>query len=402
MITKLTIRNFKAISNLSIKLTPLTILIGENSCGKSTVLQALDFLCSAVSRDIGEYLNDREWEFDDIRSQFASKDDSISFEAEIDIDGKNLFWEISINNDGGKKWLVRERIADKNTRKLYLSFGMEKEDGYPNNFSSFNIQSSVLKILNTDRQNSEKGPFDDVLFKLKLFLTSSSSFELLSPDRMRSKGSRGQANDIGMGGERLAAFIHGMTVSQKNDLSKIVSEFVGYDVKVTTAKNRSFGWVEMYLEEVWGKEGVKVKKRYISDGLLRIIAFSAILVNQDSKPVERGVTKGLILLDEIEDGIHPSLSESVVNKFKEAALKFRKQVIITSHSPVMVNFSDIHGIQFMWRDSKGKVYAKPLFQTKEMRETLDFLNPGEVWLNYTKDDIIKRLSTADGAGAAHD
>ena len=43
MIKKLTVKNFKVISNLSIDFTPLTVLIGENSCGKSTILQALDF-----------------------------------------------------------------------------------------------------------------------------------------------------------------------------------------------------------------------------------------------------------------------------------------------------------------------------------------------------------------------
>ena len=52
MLKKLTIRNFKAIHDMTIAFSPLTVLIGENAAGKSTVLQAIDFLRSAASRDI--------------------------------------------------------------------------------------------------------------------------------------------------------------------------------------------------------------------------------------------------------------------------------------------------------------------------------------------------------------
>jgi predicted ATP-dependent endonuclease of OLD family len=39
MLKTLTIRNFKAIVDMTIEFTPLTVLIGGNACGKSTVLQ---------------------------------------------------------------------------------------------------------------------------------------------------------------------------------------------------------------------------------------------------------------------------------------------------------------------------------------------------------------------------
>ncbi|MCL2763413.1 MAG: ATP-binding protein, partial [Treponema sp.] len=70
MLKKLTIRNFKAIQDVTIEFTPLTVLIGENSCGKSTVLQAIDFLRSAASRDIPEYLREKGWSFTELLSQF--------------------------------------------------------------------------------------------------------------------------------------------------------------------------------------------------------------------------------------------------------------------------------------------------------------------------------------------
>ena len=400
MIQRITIRNFKAIKELIVDFTPFTVLIGENSSGKSTVLQALDLLCSIASRDIDEYLKDRDWEFNDIKSQFSSDNDSIGFITDININGKRLVWDIAISNSNGK-WLIEESIHDSATGEYYLSFGRDYSD-LPFDFSQLNIKSSALKMLDADRNAINHTSFAPVLIEMKVFLTSSSSFELLSPDRMRSRGSRGKVSDIGMGGEKLAAFIHGMLPNKKNELNKMVSNLVGYDLKISTTAQRQPGWVEMFLVEMWGGTEVKTKKRYISDGLLRIIAFSAILVSQDNKkhvqlPFAQGFysLKGFIMLDEIEDGINPIRAEKLMDCFKLLSKENRRQIVITSHSPVMLNYVDEGDILFMWRDRNGDIHARPLFHTYKMRETLEFLNPGEVWLNYPKESIVERLAATN-------
>lgn len=383
MLKKITIKNFKAIRSLTLELTPLTVLIGENSSGKSTVLQALDFLCSTVSRDIDEYLKDRDWEFEEIKSQFAGKGEPVSFEAEFELEGERVTWRIYVDYKDDK-WVVMEDFVKAKTSTTIFSHGVQKNG--PWDFSQLNLSSSILKIMDEATNLSSKMKIDSAIFNLKSFLTASSSFELLSPERMRSN-CRGKVDNIGMGGEKLAAFIHAMPSTRKNELSKLVSEYIGYDVKISTTTKGAGGWVEMFLEETWKPGAVKVKKRYISDGLLRIIAFSAILVSQS----ENRKPKGFHLLDEIEDGINPALAEDLLSRFK-GATEAGSQFVVTSHSPVMVNYAEAGDIQYMWRDTQGGIHARPLFASAEMRETLDFLNPGEVWLNYSKEDILKKLA----------
>jgi len=398
VIKRIRIKNFKALVDLSLEFTPLTVLVGENSSGKSTVLQALDFLCSITSRDIDEYLKDRDWDFSEIKSQFSSHDDSVCFEADVEIDGTPLHWDISINNDDGK-WIVKECISSDDKKECYLSYNRGTED-HPFDFSQINIKSSALKVLDINKTGTKMPRCSRVLFMLKTWLASSSSLELLSPDRMRSKFSRGKTDDIGIGGEKLSAFIHDMAPNKKNELSKLVSDFIGYEVKIATTKKGLSGWVEMFLIETWGETEVKVKKRYISDGLLRIIALTAVIANHDGKKPthtpqvsENSSPKGLIMLDEIEDGISPAQAEMFIGRFKTIVNDMNRQVVITSHSPVMVNYIDEADIHFMWRDAGGIIHAKPLFDSAEMKETLDILNPGEVWLNYSKDEIIRMLSS---------
>lgn len=398
MIENITIKNFRAISHLKIDFTPFTILIGENSCGKSTVLQALDFLCSLAVRDIDEYLKDRHWEFNDIKSQFSKGRDPIEFLVRYKASQKTILWKISIDESYGK-WIIEEDFTDAKTGVSYLSSKGHNDMLF--DFSRLDLKSSILNALDMDYADNQ---IDSSIASLKKTLLSSSSFELLSPDKMRSRGSRGKVENIGMGGEKLAAYIHNFNSTKKNELSRMVSDFIGYEVKISTTTKGTPGWVNLYLEEIWPDSPLKIEKYYLSDGLLRIIAFSAILVSKDSKKgssdLENRGSKGLILLDEIEDGINPGLAEKLIREFGELAESFGYQVVVTSHSPVMVNYVNEDDIQYLWRDKKGALRAEKLFGSSEMQETLDILNPGEVWLNYSKEEIISKLMSSSGGAYA--
>lgn len=51
-ISKLTIKNFKAISEISVELPRVGILTGPNNCGKSTILQAITLGFECLVRNI--------------------------------------------------------------------------------------------------------------------------------------------------------------------------------------------------------------------------------------------------------------------------------------------------------------------------------------------------------------
>jgi predicted ATPase len=69
-----------------------------------------------------------------------------------------------------------------------------------------------------------------------------------------------------------------------------------------------------------------------------------------------------------------------------------RQVIITTHSPLILNDVKPEEIIFLWKDDIGAIHSKKMFANTDMRESLDFLMPGEIWFNYGKDEIISRLS----------
>jgi len=49
MITKIVLNHFKKFKSKTVELQPLSILVGENSSGKTTILQAINLSLSALS-----------------------------------------------------------------------------------------------------------------------------------------------------------------------------------------------------------------------------------------------------------------------------------------------------------------------------------------------------------------
>ena len=58
MFRKLKVDNFKSLVDFSVEFTPMSVIIGNNATGKSSVLQAIDFLCGSVKQDTFLWLMD--------------------------------------------------------------------------------------------------------------------------------------------------------------------------------------------------------------------------------------------------------------------------------------------------------------------------------------------------------
>jgi hypothetical protein len=61
---------------------------------------------------------------------------------------------------------------------------------------------------------------------------------------------------------------------------------------------------------------------------------------------------------------------------------------------VLLNDFKPEEVVFLWKDKNGNIHSKKFFDTEEMREALDFLNPGEIWENYGKDTILAKLGVS--------
>ena len=159
MLKKLTIRNFKAVQDMTVEFTPLTVLIGENGCGKSTILQALDLLYSVSSRDIHEYLREKDWNFEKLKSQcnggITKPVEFISTWNLLVKDGtETIEWTLSI--DVNKGWIIKEKIINLSKNILIVSYHFDGQNDIPEPLGQINIQSSALKYLAGTSNNADE------------------------------------------------------------------------------------------------------------------------------------------------------------------------------------------------------------------------------------------------------
>jgi len=70
----------------------------------------------------------------------------------------------------------------------------------------------------------------------------------------------------------------------------------------------------------------------------------------------------LVLIDEVEAGLHPFAQQLLMLQLQQLALRRNLQIIVTSHSPVVLNTVPPHGRIFLERDPSGTVTVRPAYR----------------------------------------
>jgi len=105
----------------------------------------------------------------------------------------------------------------------------------------------------------------------------------------------------------------------------------------------------------------------------------------------------LLLVEEPENGIHPKRIEDVLGLLRElVSEQDQTQVVMTTHSPYVVDLFKPEEVTICRRDSDGATIAHQLATSKTVREQLDIFSLGEIWAAEGEDNLIdSEASTAE-------
>ena len=70
----------------------------------------------------------------------------------------------------------------------------------------------------------------------------------------------------------------------------------------------------------------------------------------------------LVLIDEVEAGLHPWVQQLLMLQLQQLALRNDLQVVVTTHSPVVLDSVPAHGRIFLERDGTGRVIVRPAYR----------------------------------------
>jgi predicted ATPase len=373
-----------------------TVIVGNNRSGKSTVLQVLDFLANLVREDFGVVLERRGWKVSDIKSQLQSSQRiTIICEIELSVESKivPVRWEMQIMAFAEKNVfeLAREGVWLDNGAALlaYSSLNDTANSNFIQNgiggkmmiLPKFQTNASLLKMMDFSEY--------PILKALKEFWQSSESFELLSPEKMRLSG-RGEVDTIGSSGEKLTAFIQSMNQEQKNRFSEKIKDVLKERVvKIDTKVKEKTDRIQLIAEEKYNQNTLLIESKNMSDGMLRLLAFLAIC------EIEK---KGVFLLDEIENGINLDYAEKIIQILEENCRDKHNQMIVTTHSPIFLDYVDKNNIRYMYREpNTGACRCSRLTDSDELNEKMSYLYPGELFMNMSNSEIIDKLLAGGNA-----
>lgn len=379
-ITKVYVSGFKSLVDFSIDLAPFNCLIGLNGCGKSTVLQFFDFLSHMLGGGLDRWFEAREWNSDDVRS-LPGDWDNIEFSIEF--------------SDGGE-WSGRYNIpSQKCTREDVhtASAAMHLENGKLTGFapgSEFlggKADEPVRPVQGLVYRGSITTLFDDgtlpvSILELRHYFQRLHAFDTLSPQFLRRRD-RESRNSIGHSGEHLSTFFAGLT---EPDQTHIVNELVDIYPQLENlfVQTLQGGWKELALHETYATQKLLTPSRHINDGFLRLLA---VLVEIRS-------AHSILLFDEIENGINPELVEKLVEKLTNAA----PQVVVTTHSPMILNYLDDEiarqCVVFLHKGADGRTRAIRFFEIPSIREKLNVMGPGEAFVDTNLVALSEELNAA--------
>ena len=387
MIKEIYIDNFKSLNDFKIELTPITVLIGENSAGKSTVLQAFDLLSNFFDYDVNNYFENKIWASSGLKSKLSSKH-NIVFKIKVFIQSleNDVDWEVVLKPNSQRKYfdVVSETITRNNKVFTYLKrdnngliIRSEKTKEEIRSEIPFKSKNTAITSI-FDTKHKDKFP---ELIELKRAVNKISFIGSFSPEKMRIFNSDSISEDIGKEGENLASYLFYLDKSKKIKLSPLLKKYIKCvdDIKPRKRKNKD---ITFDIIENFDTKNIRINSKYLSDGYLRIIALLAV--------IQLNIPDTLVMIDEIENGIYPHLAGEIVEEIEKKCHENSIQLIITTHSHTFANYVNEKNIIYMHKDNKGIVHSTRIFaENKKMQELLDFMNPGDAWINTDKNELFK-------------
>lgn len=381
MIQKFLIKNFKSLFlDESIILTErLNVFIGLNGVGKSTLLQAIDFVVNLVV-DYDKWLDKRQWQSSDLISKLKKQGEKgMSPLIEFEI----LFNPCKVNYCGSfniqKERCSKEEISAEIDGKKYSSFVSNQYLVVPF-IEKFKLGLEMLQYKGSAFSAILPSPLAG---EVRNVFSSCRSLELLNPKQMRSRVRLMTSNGVGVGGEQLSLFLYSLPKEDQEEIVRVMKRFYPSFQIFKTVKLRG-GAKRLEINERF-LDGTTLTSEaiHVCDGVLRVLSIIA----------ETFAYKGgTILIDEIDDGINPELLEKLIDYLKTEA---PCQVIITTHNPFILScLSDkeaIDSVFLTYKKSNGRSSVAPFFSLPEPKKLLESLYPGEVMLQVNLEEVSQSI-----------
>jgi predicted ATPase len=349
MIRKISAKGFKSLQNLTdLELPQMSVFFGPNAAGKSNVIDAIQALSRfATCNTLGDALKEPIRGYPIETFSFPSgglrgllDQEQAAFElgvlVQVDRDQYEYKLGIQIIPPTGALSVTSEYLAaigsrgqPKGNALIEPSFIEGKEELRIHRRSKAGrARTEPLglnhTILSDRRLGGQEYPGIE---RCRDELSGWRAYYLDPRISMRRPAPPAEVQDIGVLGENIAPFLYRLQETEDKGFKSVRRLLVTLipsveNVIVDLDKRRGT------LDVVVRQSGIDFSSRVLSEGTLRMLALCAITVNPWASPV--------MAFEEPENGVQPRRIELIADLLCSIALQSKRQVIVTTHSPLFV------------------------------------------------------------------
>ena len=379
------LKNFKAVQDSGIiKFTPLTVFIGNNGSGKSSIIEGLEMLYAITEQGLDSAM--RPWlDFKNIWNQAVPHElakqgedgvrsyltNPMSFDLQgslevetslIALNGKprrisvRSSMDITTGPTYDDLFIKRERLTQRGPNSF--SFAFERDDS--GNVTGNYTVDEVKKPLQT------RLAYDDTVINvslpaphevaLKSFISNWQFISLVPQEMGMPKPRRRTVRDIRLekDGSNIAEYLLSINEIDKTAFAGIVKTLQSIlpytrDLQPTLTSELERA---VYLQLT--EQDFKIPGWLLSTGTLRILALLALLRHPFPPP--------LIVIEEIENGLDPRSVAIIVEEIRSVIENGKSQIIITTHSPYLLDLLSLSQIVMVERIDNQPAFTRPADQ----------------------------------------
>ena len=400
MIKKIKVSGYRLLDGFEADLDALTVIIGANATGKSTLFDCLRLISGCMDFPLNALLGYRGGVWTLFNA--AGDERNVSWELTFSKPTRGRFWSgFPLQDEPGYVYEVQLGV-DAFGQPLPLYECLKRAQPYEGHAAPLKyLEATSTRSMIYDREQRRLVPFDQSTTHgagtegqldapergapgiermqkqdIRLFLSHMRffneypipsyarsllamcafypGFEVTTNAPIRTKLSEIRPQTLlSYSGDNLGTVLHEiLTRADYRDSAEVLREFVGlaYPSFDDLFAETAYGTAPQIVVRIHEKEMKRPMELWeLSDGMLRFLCLATALLNPLPPP--------MVFIDEPETGLHPRLLPIVGDMIKTAAEQ--RQVIVTTHSPDLLNCFQLDNVAVMKREGNKAAWYRP-------------------------------------------
>ncbi len=363
----LKVQNYRALKDVEIKnIKPITVLLGANGSGKSTIFDVFAFLSECFNENLRKAW-DRRGRFRELRTRGSQGAIVIEMKYREAPTAPLITYHLAINEKDNRPYIEEEWLQWR-----------RGQTGKPFRFLDF--KSGEGQVISGESPEQEDERITEKLESPEFFAVNTLGqfakhprvsalrkfiagwyLSYLTADNTRTTPEAGPQERLSATGDNLPNVIQNLKEQHEPTLEKILATLSQRIPKLEKVEASIMQDGRLLLQIKDAPFAQPILSRFASDGTLKMLAYLTVLY--DPKPPQ------LIGIEEPENHLHPKLLPELAEECRNASAN--TQLMVTTHSPFFVDRIRPDELWILYRDEQGFTQAKSAAEMKGVKEFVE-------------------------------